>query len=157
MVETGARKSEVLGAKWEDIDLDAGLWRIPSPKAGHPQVAPLTTSTVAMLRHAPRRGPWVVPAITDSERHRSDLKNEWKRLREAAELQGVTVHDIRRSFGLRVAKAAGLHVASKLLRHSDVRVTEKVYVPLGIDDLRKALESSSKPGEVVPINHEQES
>ena len=55
-----------------------------------------------------------------------------------------------------MAKAAGLHVASKLLRHSDMRVTEQVYVPLGVDDLRKALDNSSKPGEVVPIDREQE-
>ena len=47
---------------------------------------------------------------------------------------------MRRTFGLHVAKAAGLHVASKLLRHGDVRITEKVYAPLGLDDLRTALE-----------------
>lgn len=31
---TGSRKSEVLAARWENMDLDEGSWRIPSPKVG---------------------------------------------------------------------------------------------------------------------------
>ena len=34
---------------------------------------------------------------------------------------------------------AGLHLASKLLRHSDIRVTQQVYSPLSVDAMRKAL------------------
>ncbi|GBC80567.1 Tyrosine recombinase XerC [bacterium HR09] len=44
LMETGARSSELLRARWEDVDLEAEppYWRIPSPKAGTPQVVPLT-------------------------------------------------------------------------------------------------------------------
>ena len=42
LLDTGARKSEALCARWEDFDLEAGIWRIPSPKAGRPQVVPRT-------------------------------------------------------------------------------------------------------------------
>lgn len=141
LVETGARKSEVLRAKWADLDLDdsaAGLWRLPSPKAGRPQVIPLAPGTVAYLRTVPRVGDWLVPG-QDTERHRSDLRTAWNRIRAVAELVDVTIHDVRRTFGLAVARMAGLHVASKLLRHSDVRITERVYAPLGIADLRTAV------------------
>ena len=62
-----------------------------------------------------------------------------------AKLEGVTVHDIRRTFGLDVARMFGLHVASKLLRHADVRVTERVYAPLSTEDLRKATEGVQRP------------
>lgn len=150
LIETGARRSEVLRARWSDFDLDAGLWRIPSPKAGHPQVAPLTKRTVALLSNTPRVGEWLVPG-RDPAKHRADLVGPWRRLVKAAKLEGVTVHDIRRSFGLEIARKAGLHVASKLLRHADVRVTERVYAPLGIDDLRKAAEEAQRVegGEVV--------
>jgi len=49
-----------------------------------------------------------------------------------------------------VSKQAGLHVASKLLRHSDIRVTERVYAPLGIDELRVAMgQAQEKREEVV--------
>ncbi|MDP2312657.1 MAG: site-specific integrase [Pseudomonadota bacterium] len=138
LMDTGARKSEVLGARWDDFDLDGGLWRIPSPKAGRPQTIPLSESTVAYLGTVDRIGPWFSPG-RDATKHRGDLRRAWDTVREEAALVGVTIHDLRRTFGLHVAKRAGLHIASKLLRHSDIRVTERVYAPLGMDDLRTAV------------------
>ena len=154
LMDTGARKSEVLRARWEDIDLDGGLWRIPSPKAGRPQVVPLGESTVAFLRGLERLGPWLVPG-RDPKRHRVDLKRAWNKIRADAEVQDVTIHDLRRTFGLHVAKRAGLHIASKLLRHSDIRVTERVYVPLGIEAMREALaETHKERGKVIELERE---
>ncbi len=147
LVETGARLSEVLRARWADFDMAAGLWRIPSPKSGHPQVVPLGSRTAAMLRKLARKGPYVI-AGRKAEEPRADLKTPWERLRTEAELGDVRVHDIRRSFGLEVAKSAGLHVASKLLRHSSIKVTEAAYAPLGIEDLRAAVE---KRADVLPF------
>ncbi len=147
LVETGARLSEVLHARWEDLDLAAGLWRIPSPKSGRPQTVPLGSRTVTMLKKLVKKGSYVVAGRKVDE-PRADLKNAWERLRTEAELGDVRVHDIRRSFGLEVAKSAGLHVASKLLRHSSVKVTEQVYAPLGLDELRAAVE---KRADVLPF------
>ncbi len=149
LIETGARTSEVMRARWEDFDLAEATWRIPSPKAGRPQLLPLPSRTVGMLRRLERNGPWLVPGLTMGQ-PRYDLRRPWQRIREAAALPpDLHIHDIRRTFGLHVARTAGLHVASKLLRHADVRVTERVYAPLDLATLRKALE---KHGEVVPFN-----
>jgi len=142
LLSTGARLSEVLKARWDDFDLDGENWRIPSPKAGRPQVVPLPATTVAMLRNTKHKGGLVVPGAT-LDKPRFDLKKPWDALRVAAEIPDVHIHDIRRDYGLRVSKAAGLHVASKLLRHADVRVTERVYAPLALEDLRKATEQQS--------------
>lgn len=150
LIETGARRSEVLRARWSDFDLDGKVWTIPSPKSGHKQVVPLTDSVVAMLRDAPRMksSPWLVPGPKPGQ-HRADLRKPWERLCKKAQLEDVTVHDLRRSFGLRVARKAGLHVASRLLRHSSVQVTERVYTPLGFDELRDALDKANEGGKVV--------
>jgi integrase len=142
LVETGARLSEVLRAKWADVDLDAGLWRLPSPKSGHPQMIPLARASVAHLRRLPHVGPFIVAGRGDAPRF--DLKRPWERLRTAAKLPAdVHVHDVRRTFGLAIARSAGLHVAQKLLRHSSVNVTERVYAPLGLEELRRATEVHS--------------
>ncbi|HQN09271.1 MAG TPA: site-specific integrase [Thermoanaerobaculia bacterium] len=160
LIETGARLSEVLGARWADIDFESRLWRIPSPKAGRPQVFPLGERTVEMLRKLPRVGAFLIPPLRQfakpgsekkrerTERPRADLRGPWDRLRQRAQLEDVRIHDIRRSFGLEIARKAGLHVASKLLRHSSVKVTEQVYAPLGIDELRDAVE---KRADVLPF------
>jgi len=143
LLSTGARKSEVLRARWDDLDLEAGTWRIPSPKAGRPQTVPLPRTTVAMLQNTPEVGPWLIPGRWP-EKHREDIRNPWKDIRTKAGCEDVTIHDLRRTYGLHVAKTAGLHVASKLLRHSTVRITEQVYAPLGLADLRKATEKASR-------------
>ncbi len=137
LVVTGARRSEVLRARWEDFDLDDGVWRIPATKTGRPQLIPLTPATVEALRDVPRKGLYVV-AGRKPDKPRRDLKRPWDTVREKAKLQDVRMHDLRRTYGLSVARTAGLHVASKLLRHSDVRVTERHYAPLGFDLLRGA-------------------
>jgi integrase len=85
-----------------------------------------------------------------------DLRRAWSTVRKAAEVEGVTIHDLRRTFGLHVAKRAGLHVASKLLRHSDIRVTERVYAPLGMDDLRTAVAGmQGERGRVIELRKSQ--
>jgi len=140
LIETGARLSEVLHARWEDVSFEDGSWRIPSPKSGTPQTVPLAKDPLSMLRRLKRVGPFIVPG-RKPEKPRPDIKKTWERLLERAKLENCHVHDVRRTFGLSVARAAGLHVASKLLRHADVRVTERVYAPLGLEDLRAATEA----------------
>jgi integrase len=148
LIETGARVSEVLHARWEDFDLDGRIWRIPSTKAGKPQVLPLAPSTVAVLDNLDHPDDYVIAGRFE-KKPRADLKKPWAELLKAAELTDVHIHDIRRTFGLHVARRAGIHVASRLLRHSDIRVTERHYAPLGLDDLRKALDA--RTAEVVKM------
>lgn len=151
LMDTGARKSEVLTARWEDFDLEGGLWRLPATKSGRPQIIPLTPGTVAYLRTVERIGPWLIPG-RDAANHREDLRNGWVDIRKAAGVEDVTIHDLRRTFGLHIARKAGLHIASKLLRHSDIRVTERVYAPLGIDDLRAAVtDMQGDRGKVIEL------
>ena len=53
---TATRTSEVLGARWSEIDLDAGLWTIPAErmKAARAHTVPLSTAAVDLLRSLPR-------------------------------------------------------------------------------------------------------
>ena len=49
---TACRRGEVLGGRWEEIDMDAGVWIIPPQrmKAGNEHRVPLTDEAVALLR-----------------------------------------------------------------------------------------------------------
>jgi integrase len=140
LLETGARLGEVLGARWEDVDLEASRWRLPDPKAGTAQTIVLAESTAEWLGKLPREEdcPFLFPGI-DPEKHRADLKKPWERVRKAAGLGDATLHDIRRTFGKLVAREAGLHMASALLRHSDPRITAAVYAPMAEAEMRSAV------------------
>jgi len=150
LIETGARKTEVLSARWEDILFEDGLWRMPDTKAGKPQIIPLSKATLARLRVLPRVQdcPWLFPGKDGG--HRGDIKRGWAQVRKDAGVPYVRLHDVRRTFGLHIARSAGLHVASKLLRHSSIKVTEQHYAPLGVDELRAALEKRSADVTALP-------
>ncbi len=146
IIETGCRTSEALRARWEDIDLDGKLWRIPRPKSGRRgEVIPLPDSTVEMLRTLPRMEdcPFIIPGLKPGH-PRASLKRAWQAVRNAAGVPDVTLHDLRRTYGLAIARTAGIHVASRLLRHSNVAITSRVYAPLGVDELSKATNEAAE-------------
>lgn len=155
LMDTGARKSEVLRARWEDFDLDGASWRIPAPKTGRPQMIPLADDVVTFLRGTERVGPWLVPG-RDPAKHRADLRGPWDLIREAAGISDVRIHDLRRTFGLRVARTSGMHFASKLLRHSNMGVTERVYAPFGFEETRAAAEAMLRErGKVIELRRQE--
>src|SRR5215472_18799241 len=61
VVLTGARRNEVRCMAWSELDLDAGLWRIPPErnKSGRAFELPLSAPVVETLRALPRIGPMI--------------------------------------------------------------------------------------------------
>ena len=51
---TGARRTEVLTMRWDDVSLARAEWRIPHTKAGRPHLLPMPHALVATLRSLPR-------------------------------------------------------------------------------------------------------
>lgn len=139
-METGCRIGETLAAKWEDLDLEAGVWRLPATKAGRPQSIYLAPGTVAWLKELPHgKGPYII-AGPDPDKPRSSFLYAWRRIRTKARLDDdVRTHDVRRTVGLLVARQAGIHMASKILRHSSVTITAHTYAPLDEREIRGAV------------------
>ncbi len=54
LILTGARKSEVLNARWEDFDLSRKRWRIPLSKSGKARHVPLSEGAIKILDGVPR-------------------------------------------------------------------------------------------------------
>jgi integrase len=62
---TAARSGEVLGARWDEIDLDRGLWTVPAArmKAGREHRLPLSKRALELVKalHGARDGDFVFP------------------------------------------------------------------------------------------------
>lgn len=58
----------------------------------------------------------------------------------------VTFHGTRHSFGTAMVRSAGMAVAQKALRHSDVRLTVDTYGHLDDGDLRTGIAKAFGPG-----------
>ena len=60
----GTRRSELLNAKWENVDLTRAVIRLPDTKAGNDHDLPLQPEAVSILRNLPRLlgNPYVFPS-----------------------------------------------------------------------------------------------
>ncbi len=78
---TGARKSNVLAMRWDDIHLDRATWTIPQTKNGSPHTVPLVPAAIAVLnqRKAVSMSEWVFPG-TGKTGHLVEPKSAWKRI-----------------------------------------------------------------------------
>ena len=79
---TGARKSEVLKARWEHVRLDLRLLIVPLSKSGKPRHIPLSDEAITVIRSIPRQQgtPWLFPGHAPGK-PLSDLYLFWNRLR----------------------------------------------------------------------------
>jgi integrase len=155
---TGARRNEVLSARWEHFDLEQGVWIKPamSTKTGKPHRVPLSQAALAVLAAVPRDGIYLFPARSRSKHasgreqgvngaghpgHLTDLKHEWRKICELADLDGVRLHDLRHSFAsLLVNGGASLPLIGELLGHRQVQTTAR-YSHLYDDTQRAAVET----------------
>ena len=141
---TGARKSEILRARWENVHLDQRLLVGPLSKSGRPRRIPLSQEAVAVIRAVRRKPgcPWLFPGRA-AERPLSDLYVFWNRLRRRLGLADVRVHDLRHTFASFLVNAGrSLYEVQRLLGHSDPRTTMR-YAHLGQEALLAATEDMS--------------
>ena len=137
---TGCRKTEILGARWEDVDLKRGELRLPEAKEGGRTVR-VPLEAVELLKGLPRgTSPYLFPSRSDPEKPRGDIKRSWARVRERAGLEDVRVHDLRRTVGAWLASAGASElVIGDVLGHSDPTAT-RVYARIADESARAALE-----------------
>jgi integrase len=115
---TGARRNEVRGMAWSELDLDAGLWRLPAErtKSGRPFELPLSAPILEMLRTLPRIGPMVF--AFDGKRPIT-VHQLIERLRRDAGLPDVRLHDLRRTLRTGLAELGiSFEVAERVLNHA---------------------------------------
>jgi integrase len=141
LVFTGARTSEILGLRWEHMDFEWGMLRIPDSKTGAKTI-PLNAPALELLvaRHGARGdSPWVIPGEVPGE-HLVNLGKIWRRVRKRAGLEDVRLHDLRHSFAS-VGAAAGLSLPliGALLGHRQASTTDR-YAHLADDPIRSASE-----------------
>ncbi|MDA1349877.1 MAG: site-specific integrase [Chloroflexi bacterium] len=149
---TGLRKTELLAARWVDVDLDRRELRLPDTKSGRPHVIHLSAEAAHVFRMLPRQqdSPWVFPGRFDG--HRKDIKGQWERVRGKAGLADVRLHDLRRTVGSWLAQqGTSLQVIGKILNHSHPGVTA-VYARLADEQSREAMDVlGAKMGEVLQL------
>jgi len=137
---TGARKSEVLGATWDQFDLERGVWTKPahSTKQARIHHVPLNAPALDLLQRMRKSatGEYLFPGRTGE--HLKDVKKLWRRVTKAAGLEGIHVHDLRHTYASHlVSGGVPLALVGALLGHTQPRTTQR-YAHLADDALRAA-------------------
>ena len=95
---TAARTGEVIGAKWSEIAIDAGVWTVPAErmKGAKEHQVPLSKRAIAILEDLPReRGGYVFPGA----KAKAPLSNmAMLELLRGMDDNGFTVHGFRSTF-----------------------------------------------------------
>lgn len=157
LILTGVRASTLREMKWAHLDLRVAdsTWAVPTTKNGDPQLVPLTDTAAAILRERLAAAPkhqgkskqkgkpvseWVFPMRDDPKACIADLDHAWARVKEGAPLDGVRIHDLRRTAGSWATQGgAPLPAVGKLLGHRSHNSTA-VYARADITGARAAAE-----------------
>ena len=147
LIYTGARKREVLDARWRDIDWAQRSWRIPKTKSGKVRHIPLSTGAMKVLEHLRMR---IREGFLDEQAIFANPKTgepfvsffySWNNARIRAGLPEFRIHDLRHSFASYLVNAGrSLYEVQELLGHADIKTTSR-YAHLSRERLVAAVET----------------
>ena len=144
LILTGARKREVLDARWEDFDLGRRAWRIPISKSGKARHVPLSDGALALLATMPRNMDckWAF-ANPETGKPYVSIFYAWNTARKSVGLSDVRMHDLRHSFAsLLINSGRSLYEVQHILGHTQVKTTQR-YAHLSQDTLLAAANSAT--------------
>jgi integrase len=130
---TGARKNEVLRARWEFVDMERGVLTVPRAKGGRTRHVPLSDYALAILRMQAGRkvadNPHVFPSRTRKGKGKplEDVRRVWDRVKQLAGLPAcLRIHDLRHSFASALAnRGIPLNEIGVVLGHTQLSTTAR--------------------------------
>ncbi len=144
---TGARKTEILGLTWSEVDIVRKALLLPPERTkagGSNGNRRINLSPPALEILAKRRPANVIPAdfvfpAIRGNGHIIGIRRAFAKACARAGLDGVRIHDLRHSFAsFAVADGASLFLISKLLGQASARTAER-YAHLSGDPLHEAV------------------
>ena len=142
---TGLRRGELLGLKWEDLDLDRGDLRVRrqiaringevveaplKPKNAY-RTLPLAQDTVDILKLQKKKvgsSPWVFPSPNGGPISPDSVGNMLHRVLKRAGLSRIRFHDLRHTFAtLALQNGVDIKTVSGMLGHYSAGFTLDTY------------------------------
>ena len=142
---TGLRRGELLGLKWEDIDLEHGELRVkrqvaringevveaPLKTKNAYRTLPLSEDTIQILKVQKKKvgqSPWVFPSPTGGPISPDSVGNMLHRVLKRAGLSRIRFHDLRHTFAtLALQNGVDVKTVSGMLGHYSAGFTLDTY------------------------------
>ena len=143
---TGARLGEVRCARFEHFNLENLTWTKPASMTKQRKIhrLPISEEVATIVRQrrlvVPKGCPWLFPGEVEGQPVQ-EIRRGWHRIRAAAGLDDVRIHDLRHTFAsLLVSRGASLEMVAKLLGHAQVQTTQR-YAHLADAPLRGGVDA----------------
>lgn len=138
-VQTGARRGELMGLKWENIDWQNRAAVLTDTKEDKPRLLPLWDEVMEELRNHCKSGNGFIFAGRRPLVKRA-FDEELTAARKRAGLKVFRFHDLRHTTASLLAQdGRSLHEIAKLLGHKSLATTQR-YAHIGIEAKRKMVE-----------------
>lgn len=133
---TGARREELAGLKWADVDFQWNSLTIHDKVEGL-RIIPLTPYFASLLAALPRRNEWVFSSPTAASGRLMEPRIGHNKALTAAGLPALSLHGLRRSFGtLAEWCEVPTGVVAQIMGHKPSALAEKHYRVRPLDLLR---------------------
>jgi integrase len=131
--------------RWDQLAME-GVWRIPETKNGLPVLVPLVETAQNILRARRETvgdSPWVFPGPGKAG-HLVEVRKAWVRVCERGGLEGLRIHDLRRTLGSwQAAAGASETIIGKSLGHRPGSKATAVYARLQLDPVRASMANAT--------------
>jgi len=134
---TGARREELAGLTWDDVDFQWKAITIKDKVDGE-RTIPLTPYVAGLLAALPRRNEWVFSSPAAASGRLQEPRIQHNKALTTAGLPALSIHGLRRSFGTLaewVECPAG--VSAQIMGHKPSATAEKHYRVRPLDLLRQ--------------------
>lgn len=136
MLLTGARPGEVLALRWRDVNTQWRGIHIRDKVEGAREI-PATPYILHLLASLPRRNEWIFSSPTSASGRLSEPNTPHARACNAAGLEGLTLHGLRRSFSsLTEWLEVPAGVVARIQGHKPSATAEKHYKVRPLELLR---------------------
>jgi len=139
-ISTGARRGELIGLKWADVDLKAARATVHKTKNSDPRVLPLVGKALTALRELKLQGSaqseWVFQQPSGFPGAYEGFDSHWYAALEAAGIEDFRFHDLRHTCAsylasqgaslLEIGNVLGHRTMAMTMRYSHLTQTHKV-------------------------------
>ena len=142
---TGARRGELLKAKWDQLDFSRKIWTVPLSKSGKVRHIPMSDTLCEMLANLrPDATSDYVFVNEVTGKPFTNFFRAWDSARLKANMPDLRVHDLRHSFAsFLVNGGRSIYEVQKILGHSQIKTTQR-YAHLSNDSLVSAANEAAR-------------
>lgn len=145
-LSTGARRMEILGLRWQDIDFNRSIITLHETKNGERRILPLTGHALSLIQERAKLRHLHCDYVFPSKdlKNPIDIRTPWENALKRAEINDFHFHDLRHSAASYLAmNGASLAEIAETLGHKTLQMVKR-YAHLSESHISKVVASMNQ-------------